>query len=84
MLGFPMGMGMVPELNPDVLGVWKKFLMTNFTMPNKTSSMKYAVKSVPGLADVGIPQGDGDGSRAVYNQPNFRKILHTTLISMKN
>ena len=45
-------------------GVWKKFLMTNFTMPNKTSSMKYSVKSVPGLADVGVPHGDGDGSRA--------------------
>ena len=54
---------MVPELNPDVLGVWKKFLMTNFTMPNKFSSMKYSLKSVPGLADVGVPHGDGDGPR---------------------
>ena len=35
--------------------------MTNFTVPNKVSSMKYAVKSVPGLADVGVPHGDGDG-----------------------
>ena len=41
--------------------VSKKFQMTNFTMPNKTSSMKYSVKSVPGLADVGVPHGDGDG-----------------------
>ena len=38
--------------------------MTNFTMPNNTSFMKYALKSVPGLADVGDPHGDGDGPRA--------------------
>ena len=44
-------------------GERKKFLMTNFTMPNKTSSMKYSVKSVPGLADVGVPHGAGDGPR---------------------
>ena len=25
--------------------------------------MKYALKSVPGLADVGVPHGDGDGPR---------------------
>ena len=35
--------------------------MTNFTMPNNISSMKYALESVPDLADVGVPQGDGDG-----------------------
>ena len=32
-------------------------------MPNYISSMKYALKSVPGLADVGVPHGDGDGPR---------------------
>ena len=37
--------------------------MTNVDMPNNISSMKYALKSVPGLADVGVPQGDGDGPR---------------------
>ena len=58
-----MGMGMVPELHPDVRGVWKKFQMTNFTMPNILSSIKYALKSFPGLADVGDPHGDGDGPR---------------------
>ena len=47
---------MVPEL-------WKKFQMTNFPMPNNISSVKYALKSVPGLADVGVPHGDGDGPR---------------------
>ena len=59
MLGSPMGMGMVPELQPDVLGVGKKFQMTNFTMPNNCCSMEYALKSVPGLADVGNPMGMG-------------------------
>ena len=37
--------------------------MTNFTMPNNFCFMKYALKSVPGLADVGVPHGDGDGPR---------------------
>ena len=34
--------------------------MTNFIMPNNISSMKYALKSVPDLADVGVPHGVGD------------------------
>ena len=63
MLGTPMGMGMVSELHPDVWGVWKKIKWTNFVMPNNIYSMKYALKSVPGLADVGVPHGDGDGPR---------------------
>ena len=58
-----MGMGMVPELHPDVRGVRKKFQMTNFTMPNNISSMTFALKSVPGLADVGVPHGVEDGPR---------------------
>ena len=37
--------------------------MTDLTMPNNFSFMKYAEKSVPGLADVGVPHGDGDGPR---------------------
>ena len=37
--------------------------MTNFNMPNNVSSMKYALKSVPGLADVGVAHGGKDGSR---------------------
>ena len=40
-------------------GVWKKFQMTNLTMPNNFSSMKHAEKSVPGLADGGVPMGMG-------------------------
>ena len=43
--------------------VTKKFQMTNFTMPNNSFSMKYALKSVPGLADVGVLHGDGDGPK---------------------
>ena len=39
------------------------FQMTIFTMPNNISSMKYAIKSVPGLADIGVPHGDGNGAR---------------------
>ena len=59
-----MGIGIASELLPDVWrGVWKKCQMTNFIMPNNVSSMNYALKSVPGLADVGVPHGDGDGPR---------------------
>ena len=35
--------------------------MTNFTMPNNFCYMKYALKYVPDLADVGVLNGDGDG-----------------------
>ena len=38
--------------------------MTNFVMPNNVSFMKYALKSVLGLADVGVPHGNGDGPKA--------------------
>ena len=44
-------------------GSRKKFQMTNFTMPNKSCSIKHALKPVPGLADVGVLHGDGDGPR---------------------
>ena len=37
--------------------------MTNFIMPNIIASIKYALKSVLGLADIGFPHGDGDGPR---------------------
>ena len=37
--------------------------MTNLTMPNNFSFIKYAEKSAPGLADVGVPHGDEDGPR---------------------
>ena len=40
-------------------GVRKKFELANLTMPNNISSMKYTLKSVPVLADVGVPMGMG-------------------------
>ena len=43
--------------------VRKKFQMTNFTMYNNSCSMKYALKSVPGLADVRVPHGVEDSPR---------------------
>ena len=33
--------------------------MTNLTMPNNIPSMKYALKSAPGIAGVGVLHGDG-------------------------
>ena len=59
-----MGLGMAPELHPDAQRVRKRFKMTNLTMPNNSGSMKYALKLVPGLADVGVLHGFGDGPRA--------------------
>ena len=41
-----------------IKGVWKKFQMTLFDMSNNVFSMKNALKSVPGLADVGVPHED--------------------------
>ena len=35
--------------------------MTNFDMPNNVCSKKNSLKLVPGLADLGVPYGDGDG-----------------------
>ena len=64
MLGSSMGMGMDPELHPDGWRLRKKLQMTNLTMPNNISSMKYSLKLVPGLADVGVLHGHGDGPRA--------------------
>ena len=43
--------------------VGKKFQMTNLTVLNNFCFTKYAQKSVAGLADVGVPLGDGDGPK---------------------
>ena len=56
--------------------VWEKFEMTKLTMVNNSCSMKYALKSVPGLADVGVPQGDGDGPRAPAPGSGSKKNTH--------
>ena len=61
-VGVPHGGGDGSRTQPRCLeGVRKKFQMTNFNMPNNLCFMKYALKSVPGLADVGVLHGDGDG-----------------------
>ena len=61
-VGVPHGKGDGPRTPPRCMeGVRKNFQMTNFSMPNNDSSMKYALKSVPGLADVGVPHGVEDG-----------------------
>ena len=51
---------MVTGPHPDVR---KKFQLTNFIMVNNSCSMKRTLKSVPGLVDVGVLRGDGDGPR---------------------
>ena len=56
--------------------VWEKFEMTKLTMVNNSCSMKYALKSVPGLADVGVPQGDGNGPRAPAPGSGSKKYTH--------
>ena len=53
--------------------------MTNLTMPNNLPSTKYSLKSVPGLADVGVLHGDGDGPRAQARcQEGVRKKFQMT------
>ena len=63
-VGVPHGVEDGPRTTPRCVGrVWKKFQMTNFIMPNNIFTMKYSLKSVPGLADVGVLHGDGVGPR---------------------
>ena len=57
-------------------GGLEKLQMTNFTMPNNISFMKYALKSVPGLADVGVPHGDGDGPVTMAPGPGSKIRPH--------
>ena len=47
--------------------------MTNLTMPNNLSFMKYPLKSVPDLADVGVPHGDGDGPVTLARRSGSKK-----------
>ena len=58
--------------------------MTNFTMPNNCCSMKYALNSVPGLADVGVLHGDGDGPRAPPRCQVGLEKFHITSFTMTN
>ena len=63
--GVPNGDGGWPQDSTQMSrGVRIKFLLAIITMPNNISSLKYALISVPGLADVGVPHEVGDGPRA--------------------
>ena len=86
MLGSSMGMGMAPRPNPDVWRGQEKFQMSNFTVPNNSCFMKYALISVPGLADVGVPNGDGDGPRTPPRclEVNRKNIQMTTFTIPNN
>ena len=46
--------------------------------------MKYALKSVPGLADVGVPHGDGDEAPELRPQDPDQNCTYTTFIGVKN
>ena len=71
----PHGDGDGPRAPPRcMVGVWKKFQMTNFIMSNNISSMKYALKSIPGLADVGVPHGDGDDPCSPGPRVQIKKV----------
>ena len=63
--------------------VGEKFQMTNLTVLNNFCFMKYAQKSIPGLADAGVPLVMGMAPK-LRPQGLDRNIVHTTLISMKN
>ena len=48
------------------------------------SSMKYAVKAVPGLADVGVPHGDGYRTSARCLEGVRKKFQMTNLTIPNN
>ena len=84
-VGVPHGDGDGPRTPPRWLeGVCKQFQMTNLTMPNKISFMKYAPKTVSGVADVGVPHGGKDGLPDLRPEGPDQKSTHTTLIRVKN
>ena len=59
--------------------------MPNLAMPNNFSFMKCAEKSVPGLADVGVPHGDGDGRRTPLRWlEGVWKKFQMTYVTMPN
>ena len=60
--------------------------MSNVTMPNNIPSMKYSLKSVPGLADVGVLHGDGDGPQSSTQMSGgvWKKFQMTNLTMPSN
>ena len=76
-VGVPHGDGDGPRTSPRCMGrVWKKFQMTNCTILNNISSMKNALKAVPGLADVGVPHGGEDGPRTLASGSRSKIYEH--------
>ena len=76
-VGVPHRDGDGPRTPPRcVEGVWKKFQMTNVTMPNNICLMKYALKSVPGIADGEDPHGGKDGARTPTRGSRSKKYTH--------
>ena len=68
--GVPHGDGGGPQNSTQMSrGIRIKFLVAIITMPNSISSLKYALMSVPGLADVWAPHGIGDGPRSPTRCP---------------
>ena len=50
--------------------------MTNFDMPNNVFSIKYALKSLPRLADVWVPHGVEDGPRTLAPGSGSKNLLY--------
>ena len=60
-----------------------EFQVTKFTMPNNISSMKNSLKSVPGLADVGVPHGFEDGAPELHQDVwRGQRKFQMSMISM--
>ena len=74
---FSIKMGLAPELYPDPGGCQEKIQMTNLTIPTNFSFIKYAEKSVPGLADVGVPHGDGPRTPSRWLEGVWKKFQMT-------
>ena len=75
--GVPHGDGDGPITPPGCLEVVrKKIQFTNLTIPNNFSYLKYALKLVPGLADVGVPHGGEDCSRTPARGSRSKKCTH--------
>ena len=57
--------------------------MTTCTIPNNTYLAQVAVKSIPGLPDVGVPHGDGSRTQARCPE-GVRKNIQMTNLTMLN
>ena len=53
--------------------------MASLNMPNNISSIEYALKSVPGHADFGVPHGDGAQNFTQMSGGVWKKFQMTNL-----